>query len=197
MIYSDLSSALADGKEYDVLYADPPWDFSNSNVKYGNGDRANIKDHYVTMPQAQLEALPVRDLSADPSVLLIWTTDAHLEFALALGRAWGFKYATVQFSWCKLTDTGKVARVLGPWGLKSVEQCLLFTRGKAHSTLLTSRKALQYHALPREAHSKKPTAIRDVIDTMFVGARKLELFGRKASAGWDVFGNQVDVEPAR
>lgn len=197
MIYDSLDTLLADGTAYDVIYADPPWDFSNSNVQYGNGGKANVKDHYATMSQAQLEALPVRSIAADPSVLLLWTTDAHLEHALALGRAWGFKYATVQFAWCKLTSTGKVARVLGPWGLKSVEQCLLFTRGKAHSGLLTSRKALQYHALPREEHSKKPAAIRCEVDRMFIGARKMELFGREECRGWDVFGNQVCAELAR
>lgn len=191
MVYDTLDRLLAHGSAYDVIYADPPWDFSNSNVQYGDGGKANVKDHYATMSQAQLEALPVRSIAADPSVLLLWTTDAHLEYALALGRAWGFKYTTVQFAWCKLTSTGKVARVLGPWGLKSVEQCLLFTRGKAHSRLLTSRRAYQYHALPREEHSKKPAAIRSEVESMFVGARKIELFGREEHPGWDVFGNQV------
>lgn len=194
MIYDNLDTVLASGATYDVLYADPPWDFSNSNVRYNDGRTSNVKNYYNTMSQAELEALPVRAISADPSVLLLWTTDAHLEHALALGRAWGFRYATVQFSWCKLTSTGKVARVLGPWGMKSVEQCLLFTRGKAHSSLLTSRRARQYHALPRGEHSKKPAALRLEVDRMFVGARKLELFGREEHPGWDVFGNQVRAE---
>ena len=45
--------------------------------------------------------MPVTSWGAHDCRLFLWTTDAHLPQALALGEAWGFRYSTVAFVWAK------------------------------------------------------------------------------------------------
>lgn len=54
-------------------------------------------------------------------------------------------------------------------------------------------KRLQVKAVcaPGE-HSAKPEEVRTRIEQMFPTQRKLELFARKPSPGWDVWGNEVE-----
>ena len=40
----------------------------------------------------------------------MWTTDAHIEEAIKLMKAWGFKYVTIAFIWAKTTNKRKQAR---------------------------------------------------------------------------------------
>ena len=46
----------------------------------------------------------------------------------------------------------------------------------------------------RERHSKKPEEARKRIEEMFPKSSKVELFARKKSNGWDVFGNEVESD---
>lgn len=177
-------------KKYSVIYADPPWDFSNANVK-SKGVRTTVSDQYATMGQKAIETLPVSSVVADDCVLLMWTTDAHLRLAMDVIEAWGFKYKTVGFVWVKRNASGKPAMVLGPWGMKSHELCLLATRGKGHS-LLKARNTRQLLEAERTGHSRKPDEARKRIELMFPGCDRLELFAREKNDGWDVFGDEVD-----
>ena len=181
-------------KKYGVIYADPPWAFSNRPFKRSeSGERIydRIDDKYDVMTPEDISALPVKNMAADDSVMFMWTTDAHLEFALGVMKAWGFKYKTIAFIWSKKTSTGKQAQILGPYGMKNCEICLLGTRGKGHS-LIEARNVQQLIESSRGGHSEKPQEARDRIQAMFGAQEKVELFARKRSEGWDVFGNQVD-----
>ena len=44
------------------------------------------------------------------AALLLWTTDAHMEHALRVMAAWGFKYKTIAFVWIKMGKKGPVKR---------------------------------------------------------------------------------------
>jgi len=139
-----------------------------------------------------LKSMPVENVAAENAVLLLWTTDAHLEWAMQVGQAWGFKYATLQFVWHKLTSKGNTAKILGPWGMKSCESCLLFTKGKAHSRLLTKRNSCQLHSYKRTKHSAKPLEFRQEIQELFCLESPLELFARNTETpGWDYMGNEL------
>lgn len=45
---------------------------------------------------------------------------------------------------------------------------------------------------PREEHSKKPDVIREKIVELCGNLPRIELFARKETEGWDVFGNEVE-----
>lgn len=190
-------------KKYDVIYADPPWQFSSnipvpkkqlSETKYEFESRP-LELHYNTMNKTQLEEFfshDVKDLAADDAVLVMWTTSAHLERALQLGALAGFEYKTVAFVWLKKTSKGNNVCYMGKYTCPSVEICLLFTKGKARSKLLKSRKVRQLVEAKRREHSRKPDEVRERIEQMFPDARKIELFARTTTPGWDVMGNETD-----
>ena len=45
---------------------------------------------------------------------------------------------------------------------------------------------------PREEHSKKPDIVREKIVELCGNLSRIELFARKETEGWDVFGNEVE-----
>ena len=79
------------GNKYAVIYADPPWSFKNYSAKGGG---RNAICHYPCMSPKELAALPVPDLAAKDSVLLLWAVDPLLPAAFDLIKAWGFEFKT-------------------------------------------------------------------------------------------------------
>lgn len=183
-------------KKYDVIYADPPWNFGS---KYKVGTRGKEQQsldefQYPTMSDEELRnyfSTTVRDSASENSVLIVWTTDAHIPLALEIGALAGFTYKTVGFIWNKKTVTGKQVCFMGTWTMKGSEIALLFTKGAAHK-MLKSRKVRQLVEAERREHSRKPNEVRTRIEEMFPEASKLELFARATPPGWSVIGNQVD-----
>ena len=133
----------------------------------------------------------VAELAAEDAVLFLWTTDAHLDVAVELGKLAGFKYATVGFIWNKKEKSGKQVCFMGRWTMKGSEICLLFSKGKAHSKLLKSRKVRQLVEAQRREHSRKPDEVMHRIEQMFPDVKRIELFARQSRPGWDSFGNEV------
>jgi N6-adenosine-specific RNA methylase IME4 len=82
-------------RQYNVIYADPPWRYSDK------GCNVNAADHYPTMPFSEMRRLPVGDLAAKDCVLFMWTTYPMMREALFLIDAWGFTYKNIAFQWVK------------------------------------------------------------------------------------------------
>ena len=85
-------------------------------------------------PERTLNDLAVSHIDADvtlhPMCIRDRTTDSHIEDALKLFRAWGFRYVTVAFVWKKVSINGKTLSNLSQWTLKNCELCLFGTRGR-------------------------------------------------------------------
>ena len=180
---------------YSVVYADPPWNFSTWSKK-GQGRSATA--HYDCMSQKDMEALPVADWAAPDSVLLMWTTDTHLPRALDLIEAWGFTYKTIGFTWAKLNQSAgekdeytdkDFFTGMGYWTRANPEQCLLATRGKPQRKGKDVRRLV---VSPRREHSRKPDVMYDRIERLMDGPY-LEMFARRSSPGWDLWGNQAGL----
>lgn len=179
--------------KYELIYADPPWKFSK-NYKTSTGQKKLDVVHYPTMSKKEMEDFfgsYVAGLAAENAVMVMWTTDAHLDQSIELAKLAGFTYKTVAFIWNKKTVTGKQVCFMGTWTMKGSEIALLFTKGRAHS-LLKSRKVRQLVEAERREHSRKPDEVRTRLEEMFPDTKKIELFARESSEGWDVFGNEVD-----
>ena len=85
-IVGDLSELVVHGHKYRTVLADPPWRYDNTSSR---GAAAN---HYQTMTVAEICRQPVSDLVTDHSHLHLWTTNAFLESAFDVMRAWGFEF---------------------------------------------------------------------------------------------------------
>jgi N6-adenosine-specific RNA methylase IME4 len=95
---------------WSVFVADPPWSFNDRGSRFAPDQRKKRRGRkgYRTLSVDQIAALPVQDVSADPALLFLWTTSAHLidGSATRVARSWGFEPKTtivwVKASWAKL-----------------------------------------------------------------------------------------------
>lgn len=125
--------------------------------------------------------LPIADLAADDAHLHLWSTVSFLFDAKQVMEAWGFEYRSM-LVWCK-PQIG-----LGNYWRVSHELLLLGVRGDAKR--FNSGNKRSWLELDRLRHSEKPDEVRELIESVSPGPY-LELFGRKVTEGWTVFGNEV------
>lgn len=164
--------------KYAVIYADPPWRYEFS----ADGDRA-VENHYPTMSLSELEALPVPELAAEDCLLWLWATSPKLAEAIRLIEAWGFQYKT-SLVWVK----DKIG--MGYYARQQHELLLVAKRGNPPAPAPEHRPASVITA-PRREHSAKPEEVYRLIERMYPGANKLELFARQRRQGWVAWGNEV------
>ena len=172
------AKCLPKGK-YRVLYADPPW-------KYGDQLTENYgatKYHYPAMSIRDLCDLPVKELAADDAVLFLWVTSPILPEAFDVITAWGFKYKA-SFVW------DKVKHNMGHYNSVRHEFLLICTRG---SCLPDSNKLIDsVQSIERSArHSEKPEEFRQIIVDLYPEGKRIELFARKDTKDWEVWGNEI------
>ena len=173
-------------KKYNVIYADPPWRYRNKP----NG--RSPEDHYPTMRMEDIKALPVKELAADDCVLFLWVTFPQLKDAWGVMEAWGFTFKSVAFVWVKLNPSSDgVFWGMGYWTRSNAEICLLATKGKPRRKAANVHQVIISHV---EEHSKKPEEARRRIEALMGDVPKIELFARRTSPGWDVWGNEVECD---
>lgn len=174
---------------YSIIYADPPWDYKGQkqHAGAGKGSTGGAAAHYGTLTLPKLKRLPVVWLAAPDCLLFLWSSSPHLDQAIDLMKAWGFKWATVGFVW----DKQRVNP--GFYTMSQCELCLIGKRGKIPRPR-GARNVRQLVEHPRMKHSVKPDEVRARIDRMFPTQRKLELFAREKASGWNAWGNEVESD---
>ncbi len=171
-------------ERFDIIYADPPWDYKGQlqHAGPGSGDTGGAVRHYPTVTLDQLKELEVPGIAADDSLLFMWSTSPHLDQAVDLGKAWGFAWATVAFVWDKVRVNP------GFYTMSQCELCLVFKHGKIPGPR-GARNVRQLVSEKRNGHSEKPREVRRRIEAMFPFSRKIELFARlPALDGWTMWG---------
>jgi N6-adenosine-specific RNA methylase IME4 len=166
---------------YNVLYADPPWEYDNTGV-HGAADH-----HYPTMPLDDISSLldDQRIAVADNAVLFLWATNPFLQDAFYVINSWGFEYKT-NMAWIK-TDLVKPGS--GFYVRGRHELLLICTRGSftpldAH----ISPPIGSVISAPVGDHSSKPDDFYTVIERLYPGCNYLELFARRQRDGWEGWG---------
>jgi N6-adenosine-specific RNA methylase IME4 len=198
---NDLPSLYPDlpEKKYDIIYADPPWDYGGKmqfdksgnkevNVGWQNNifiSAANFK--YPTLPTKTMMKIPIHEIAKEDCLLFMWVTNPHLAQGIELGKAWGFDYKTVAFVWDKMNHNP------GQYTLSYCELCLVFKRGRIPQPR-GARNIKQLVRVPRGEHSEKPIEVLRGIEKMFPTQTKIELFARHQPEGWDVWGLDVREE---
>jgi site-specific DNA-methyltransferase (adenine-specific) len=139
-----------------------------------------------------IKLLPFKNIAKENAILLICTTDYHLEKCIEVINAWGFTYKTVGFCWSKRNKNNTPVTFMGAYTMKSgVELCLLATKGKNARKLLKKHNVRAYIESERQHHSKKPDEIRNRINELFGDVSKIELFARNKYENWDSWGNEI------
>jgi len=174
-------------KNYDLIYADPPWSYRDK----ANAGKRGASHKYSVMSLEDICALPVGDIASDDCLLALWWVPPMPREALDVIDAWGFKLKTMKgFTWHKITKTGKDHFGMGHWTRANTEDCLFAARGKPKRTNAGVRQLIHAHV---RDHSRKPEEARDALVTLLgENVRRIELFARQRSVGWDSWGAEID-----
>lgn len=193
-LYPDLPE-----KKYDIIYADPPWDYGGKmqfDKSSASADKMNWNKNifissatfkYPTLKMRELKKIPLTEIAKDDCLLFMWVTNPHLANGIELGQAWGFEYKTVAFVWDKMVHNP------GKYTMSYCELCLVFKRGRIPAPRGT-RNEKQLLSAPRGEHSVKPSEVRYAIERMFPTQDRIELFARHRPDSWDVWGLDVREE---
>jgi len=168
-------------EKYSVIYADPPW-------RYDAGDQhtfeaqETVKDtHYSDMTFDEICQVPVSQMAYNDCVLFLWVPAPLNERAFQIVKAWGFEYKA-QMVW------DKVKHNVGHH--VSVRHELLFICHRGTPPKVP-RLVDSVYEEERTEHSKKPVYFRQLIDELFPSGKRIELFAREKTDGWDAWGNEI------
>lgn len=160
---------------YRTIVADPPWQMPKAGAT-----KVDASKVYPTMSLESVCALPVSALAEDDAHLWLWAVNGLLEDAYKVVRAWGFSPLTL-VTWCK-PGPG-----VGHYLRNNTEHVILASRGTP--MVPTTKPLSTWYVWPRGAHSAKPEAFLDLVETVSPGPY-LELFARRNRFGWATAGNQ-------
>ena len=166
---------------YDVIVADPPWDFKNYSPA---GTAKGADPHYSVMSLDAIKALPVGLLARGDCLLLLWTCGWAMATGQAqeVARAWGS--AQSEMVWRKLTASGKPRMGTGYRVRTLHEPILVATIGHPTHKPLPSL----FDGIARE-HSRKPDEFYGIVtDHTPAAMRRADLFARETRPSFDGWG---------
>ena len=173
--------------KYEIIYADPPWQFSNK--KTGGSMKSGAAHHYLTTGIEGLKNIDVNSIAADDCTLIMWYVGSMPQEAIDLVESWGFTIKNINgFVWGKLTVKLKKFFGMGFRTRAGTESAIIATKGKPK---VYSHSVRAYHEFPVSKHSKKPIEYRDLIVELCGDLPRLEMFARESAPDWDVFGNEA------
>ncbi|XP_020826350.1 N(6)-adenine-specific methyltransferase METTL4 isoform X4 [Phascolarctos cinereus] len=190
-LYSVSERLDDDGKKYDVIVIDPPW--QNKSVKRSK--------RYNYLSSWQIKQIPVPKLAAPNCLVITWVTNRqkHLQFVKdELYPYWSVETLT-EWHWVKITRSGEFVFPLDSPHKKPYEGLVLGRiQGKTVLPLRNPKvKVLPIpdHKLivsvPCTLHSHKPPLTEVLKDYIMPDAECLELFARNLQPGWTSWGNEV------
>jgi len=165
--------------KFSTIIADPPWPYS-SRMRANEILMQSVPfDEYETMTIEEISSLPFHKFTNKDAHLYLWTTQSFMRDAFTVMDAWGFKHGATLI-WSK-----------SPKGICGTYVCsaefVLFGR-RGH--LPHKRRQLgTVFEWPRSAHSSKPEAFVDLVESVSPGPY-LELFARRNRLGWSTWGNE-------
>ena len=129
------------------------------------------------------EAGGIAAIAAPNSVLAIWTLSPMLDECCQLIRAWGFTLKS-GLVWVK----DKIG--MGFWCRSRHQHLILASRGAPLIPVGRDRPDSVIES-PRRGHSEKPDEVYAILERMFAGVPKVELFHRgELRPGWHTWGNE-------
>ena len=171
---------LPDGP-FDLILADPPWRYEQSQ-----SDGRRVEEHYPTMTLDAIKAMPVSRLAAPDSILYLWGTSPKLTEALEVMSAWGYTYRT-----CMVWVKQRIG--CGFYCRQQHELLLIGVRG---TPVLPDASKLPSSVMqaPRREHSEKPVEVYEMLERLYPGRQKCELFARSVRPGWVAWGNDARLQ---
>ena len=176
--------------KYQIIYADPPWQYRDKRT--GGSFVSGASQKYNVESIEDLCALPVNDIAADNCLLAMWHVPPMPQEALDLVKAWGFTLKTMKgFTWHKLTKNGLSHFGMGHYTRANTEDCLFAIKGRPN---IASHSVRQFIEERIGRHSEKPDEARKRLVQLCGDVPRVELFAREKFNGWDSWGNEVESD---
>ena len=177
-------------RRYDLIVADPPWKQSKGGKKSVRENSSGKPLDYPVCSLSEIKAhlAQASKLTADNSVLFLWTIEKYLFDAEEIATSLGYKLHA-RLIWNKVT--GIPAAFTVRFGH---EYLLYMYKGKLLPVAKEERGKI--HTVFTEQvtrHSKKPEISFEIIDRLYPSARKLEMYARQEREGYDCWGNEVPI----
>lgn len=160
-----------------TIVADPPWPILGKG-----GGKSRVRPPYPLMQVEQIKVMQVPALAEDDAHLYLWTTQQFVCEARLVAEAWGFNVSNL-LVWAK-PGLGAGAR------FRPTCEFVWFCERGYERLPITRRDLGTWFAWPRGAHSEKPDAFYDLVESVSPGPR-LELFARRSRLGWEAWGNEI------
>lgn len=176
-------------KRYDIIYTDPPWPQTKSNLRKTRPNQRKNLD-YQTCDISEIKhihSIALALCNAKHNVFM-WTIDKYLHDAEEMMLDLGYRLHA-RMIWDKKNGIAPAFTV------RFAHEYLLWFYRKGN--MLMPDKALRgkYTTVMREPstiHSVKPLAAYVMIEQLFPRSGKLELFARNCRDGWDCWGNELE-----
>lgn len=181
-VLGEMQRSLPSGR-YGVILADPAWRFKSWSE---NGMDRAADNHYPTKEIEEIKALGVGEIAHRDCVLFLWVTVPMAAAGHEVMSAWGFNYRT-QFIWKK----NKIST--GYWNRNLHEMLYVGVRGDNVPAPAMGTQFESVLAGDVRGHSEKPDWQYDLIERFFPNLPKIELYARKARAGWESWGNELPM----
>lgn len=169
---------------YNVIYADPPWNY-NSKHTGGSMKSGAVQKYNVLTQEDIIDVIQSVGIAAD-SVIFLWSTTPMLISALHIIQELGYTYKTL-ITWVK---TGRLG--MGYWVRVQTEFLLLGVKGN----IRPFKSSMRNHVFEKAGrHSAKPEVFYEIIETLtknIVDRRMIEIFARTRREGWDSVGNELE-----
>ena len=178
-------------KQYSLLAIDPPWKYDLREADKTHRNRTP----YPNMTDEEIQLLPVGDMAADDSYVLLWATNNHLPLAFDCLMIWGFTYKTIH-TWVKVSKAGKPRMGGGHYGRNCTEHFLVGRKGNPPSWLSLGLTDIPnvFMAERTETHSEKPPEFWAIANRLrsALGGPAIELFSRQNQEGWEAWGLEAE-----
>lgn len=176
------------GNKYDLIYADPPWKQSKGGKKQARANSSGKPLDYSTCNIDEIEKhlKAISEKTNENSILFLWTIDKYLFEAQEIAERLGCKLHA-RMIWNKVTG------IPAAFTVRYGHEYLLYMykgrllpvekseRGKIHS-VFTERV---------QKHSQKPETAYQIIERLYPGAKKIEMYARRSREGWDCWGDEA------
>ena len=173
---------------YEIIYTDPPWPQRKGGKRKCRPKQGQALD-YHTMTVADCFAVqdPFFVNAAPRHNVFMWAIDKYLCEAQQEMERRGYKLHA-RLIWDKTNGvapafTVRFAHEYLLWFYKP--GCILMPRRECRGKYTTVLRE------PATYHSHKPVCAYTMLEDMFPGARKIELFARQRRDGWEAFGDEL------
>jgi N6-adenosine-specific RNA methylase IME4 len=180
--------------EYDIILADPPWQYSGQPDKWGAAAK-----FYTTLSLGEIDEIgwPIIKRLSPNGILFLWATSPLLDYAMTTLEGWGLHFRGVAFVWEKTKKSDPEVRI-GAQGVRpSIVKpvCEFVLAGspveKGRPLPLADESIRQVVLAPKREHSRKPDEVQERIELMYPTATNLEMFARSRRDGWDAWGDEA------